>query len=35
MLNLVSNSRPNDPKLVGRVVVELSKVANSTTYQNH
>ena len=33
MVNLVSNSRPNDPKLVGRVVVDLSVVANSAHYQ--
>jgi hypothetical protein len=28
MVNLLSNSRPKDPKLVGRVTVELSAIAN-------
>ena len=27
LVNLLSNSRPNDPKLVGRVTVDLAKVA--------
>lgn len=35
MVNLVSNSRPNDPKLVGRVVVDLSVVANSNYYYQY
>jgi len=30
MVNLVSNSRPNEPKLVGRVSVDLAEVANSS-----
>jgi len=33
MVNLISNSRPNEPKLVGRVVVDLDSVANSTSFQ--
>jgi hypothetical protein len=33
ILNLLSNSRPNEPKLVGRVTLELSSVANQTAFQ--
>lgn len=33
MVNLVSNSRPNEPKLVGRVVADLGAVANRTHFQ--
>lgn len=29
MLQLLSNSRPNDPKLVGRVSIDLGAIANS------
>lgn len=28
LVSLLSNSRPNDPKLVGRVTLDLSEVAN-------
>lgn len=31
-LNLISNSRPDQVKLVGRVLVDLSEVANSHLY---
>ena len=30
MVNLVSNSRPNEPKLVGRVSVDLANIANNS-----
>lgn len=33
MVNLISNSRPNEPKLVGRVLVDLDRVANGTSFQ--
>ncbi len=32
MVNLLSNSRPNDPKLVGQVVVDLSSVTPNNKY---
>ena len=31
-LNLISNSRPDQIKLVGRVVVDLSEIANTHRY---
>lgn len=33
ILNLLSKSKPNEPKLVGRATVELSNVANQLDYQ--
>lgn len=33
LVNLLSNSRPNDPKLVGRVEFDLATVANDSTMQ--
>ena len=30
LVNLLSNARPNDPKLVGRVEIDLATVGNST-----
>lgn len=32
-MNLVSNSRPNEPKLVGRVSIDLSTIANGMNNQ--
>jgi hypothetical protein len=32
-VNLISNSRPNEAKMVGRVVFDLGKAANRTEYQ--
>ena len=31
-LNLISNSRPDQVKLVGRISVDLSEVANNNSY---
>lgn len=33
-LNLISNSRPDQVKLVGRVVIDLSEIANSNKYSS-
>jgi hypothetical protein len=33
LVNLLSNSRPNDPKLVGRVEVDLANIANGSIIQ--
>lgn len=32
ILNLLSKSSPNEPKLVGRVTIELGSVANGTSF---
>ena len=32
LVNLVSNSRPNEPKLVGRVTVDLAELTNTDKY---
>lgn len=34
LVSLLSNSRPNDPKLVGRVTLDLSEVSNLTYPQS-
>ena len=31
-LNLISNSRPDQIKLVGRVVIDLAEIANKSAY---
>ncbi len=31
-LNLISNSRPDQIKLVGRVVIDLAEIANKSVY---
>lgn len=34
MINLISKSRPDQVKLVGRVAVDLADVLNSKTFEN-
>jgi len=33
LVNLLSNSRPNDPKLVGRVEIDLASITNKNNMQ--
>jgi len=33
-MNLISNSRPDQVKLVGRILIDLSEAANKTNYQD-
>lgn len=33
-MNLISNSRPDQAKLVGRIAVDLSEIANINTYSD-
>ena len=32
LVNLISSSRPNDPKLVGRVTIDLAELTSSNRY---